>query len=438
MEANYTQGRPKAFRDPISRGEMLTVGAALLGIGSLALYRPGQLPEDIKSPTLSPRDFREQAWVTYQAANREFYQPNLRFYTDGGVGQGSRPYADLWPFAVFLSATLTLNRLRQNDKSLQLATKAAFDDGLSHYLDRRPGASTGYFSEAGTWSGVFSKKYIDDSAWIGQLLLRYHEQFDKPWARERAGKLWEFVTSENNVSSSDTAAPGGLYWVEQTGGETNKTLGAVENLGVALLGLKLSALENDPLEAEKYLHTSLKLYEWVNEYLKDPLDGLIMDHIPQGIKDFDHWADFKFTYNQGLALSCATKLYLFTGDKKYITRATKLAGSSLQAFTEGKLHREPEFDVVYYKALLELSAVLKGNGLNKQAETLKDAAMNEVENHSESVLKSASIHMPNGLILYQRTGRNFLQYKATLKHQSAFSEIIALAALPEDQWGYLI
>ncbi len=222
--------------------------------------------------------------------------------------------------------------------------------GDQEYLTRAKALVLGIKSRN---NNQYPNDFNDDMAWLAIACTRAYELTDDALYLDVSKLLWEEI-----LNYWSDVFGGGITWKINTPNLKN----AVSNAPVAILSLRLYAIEND----EKYLDWAKDIYTWQKNNLVDPNTGLVWDHMELINGEPVVKKEWVFTYNIGTWIGASMELYQVTGDRSYLNEAIKTANSMMtspQLTTEGLLRDEGQGDgglfkgilVRYFTRLIELS-----------------------------------------------------------------------------------
>jgi hypothetical protein len=149
------------------------------------------------------------------------------------------------------------------------------------------------------------------------------------------------------VASGSTARAGGIFWREND----CETSNACSTAPTAVCSVLLYEATGD----ERYLERAKQLYDWTVRTLVDT-DGAVFDSIDvRGNID-----KRKFSYNTGVLIWAAVKLYEVTKDKRLLDDAVRFAAGGMSNFVTKDasgndiLSPMPWFNVYLLRGLTEL------------------------------------------------------------------------------------
>jgi predicted alpha-1,6-mannanase (GH76 family) len=235
---------------------------------------------------------------------------------------------------------------------------AAVDDvlaGLAYYHDVEA-HPPGYDGRVLAPAGAGGDKYYDDAAWIGLALAQHHRVTGSASSLQAARDVLDFVYPGGWDVNPDAAFPGGVFWVQQGIGlgVSNHDRTTTSNAPNAELAFQLAQL--DPARGAVYERVGSRIHAWVSQTLYD-LDGsgLVYDHV-RGDGTIDPTL---YTYNQGVLVAADVMRYRLTHDPVWLFQAQALASAALAHFSPSYyLSHSAAFNAIYFRGLLQLSAVL--------------------------------------------------------------------------------
>lgn len=96
---------------------------------------------------------------------------------------------------------------------------------------------------------------------------------------------------------------------------------------------------------EFYLTWAEMIYDWSNEYFRDPADGLYWDSVEEDENGSIVRNTTKFTYNTGTFLSAAVRLHRITGDERYKADADETQKNAYNYFISRDRINMPDIDI---------------------------------------------------------------------------------------------
>lgn len=282
---------------------VLTAALLLVGVDAPAQAHPvlprtapsttDALPADSPAIPASLADLQrgleaQKALDTYFARGRNYY---LETYP---AGRSDSFMAWLWSYTQAMAANETLDSLLGGvEGNIAHQDVENWLAGLSNY--RTDGA---YNASVRPPVGIIANTYYDDNDWTGLDLIAAYDATGDTNALNQAETMFNnYITRGWAYGAPCGGLTGGIYWVS-TGGQAFQDRTTTATAGAALLALELYAHTRNPA----YLNWGQRMYNWVNQYLRDPSDGLYWDHISPGpygcVIDKD-----KVTYNQGVMIA---------------------------------------------------------------------------------------------------------------------------------------
>jgi hypothetical protein len=288
---------------------------------------------------------RKRADAAYRVLWQEFYLPEERLFRENAPYENGYPYSYLWPLSQTLGLSNEMAVLPDADPQHLFDVLSAVG-AIEFYFDdwREPPAYSSYIPPP---YGHENDRFYDDNAWIGLELMRAWELTGYELALERAGQVFDYLVSGWDTAD-DGPHPGGVFWIESL---RNRDRNTVSTAPAAKLGLLLAAQEDDPARRRYYQQWSKRMYDWVDENLRDST-GLYWDHVGEdGAID-----ESIFTYNQGAMLGATLLLYQETGDVGYLDRAEKIGQAALERWDlDGLLAQPVAFNAILFQDLLLLN-----------------------------------------------------------------------------------
>jgi hypothetical protein len=282
---------------------------------------------------------RERAQATYAAMLRHFgLEGGALFREHAPALPTDRRYAYLWPFGQAWMATLDLAALGDADAWERAGRLRR--NFFAHYWDTslRPPGGAAY-----PVTGGGGDVYYDDNAWIGLALIAQARLGDDG-ALADAARVFEFVASGWDDDDAHPA-PGGVFWTMRAGVDDRNT--CVNGPG-AELGLQLAELTGE----RRYLDAGRRMFDWAEEALRDPADGLYWDHLKlDGAIERTKWS-----YNQGTMIGAAALLARATGDEALLAGAREAALAALAYYGIGDRlwGQDPAFNAIFFENLRQL------------------------------------------------------------------------------------
>lgn len=345
---------------------------------------------------------------------RYFSVPNTHLYRGQYPSEAGDGYAYLWPFSQALMATLYLVGMPTVGKQFVTDAQGCLL-GLAHYwnpwsplrpLQDAP-ALPGYASSVVSSLGFAGDLYYDDNEWVALALIEHYYFTEDQAALERAKQLFRLIIAGWDTNAK-TPCPGGVAWNQAL---FNQDRCVISTAPAAALGVHLYTLT----QQRTYLQWAVRMYDWVNQWLRAP-NGLYWDHIDQhGTIDRDLWS-----YNQGTMLGAAVLLYLATRKEAYLNEARQIAERALTYYQrDGRWLTQPAaFNAIFFKNLLKLDAVLPNPRYRAALRTYTDTLWQAVD--------------PSTSLLRQQPSA-----PATLLDQAALIQLLALLDWNREHYSVL-
>jgi predicted alpha-1,6-mannanase (GH76 family) len=300
---------------------------------------------------------RQRALASYAAMQRYFYDPGTHLYDETYPASGP---AHAWPFSQALWATVDLAGLPGAGAEFRSDLLDRVD-ALAAYNHPERGRPAEYAPAPGGFGGV----YYDDNLWIALALVEAGGVEHSASPLTTAKELFDLVGDGWDSNGSDPC-PGGVFWTRHG---PNRDRNTVTTSNAALLSLRLYGSSRSPA----YLAWAERAYAWTKRCLGAP-GGLVADHIDlAGNVDQRTWS-----YNQGAMIAAGVELYRETGRRDYLEDAVRSADASLKEIGDPLASGEPPaFLAIYYRDLLELSAVVSGRNDRAALETFANEAWSQ-------------------------------------------------------------
>lgn len=156
-------------------------------------------------------------------------------------------------------------------------------------------------------NGSLKNGFFDDMEWMGLACLRTQKQITSStkW-KDSAVQLWDWIKLGWNDNYG-----GGIQWVDVQPSSKN----ACSNAPAIILAARLYSETGE----QQYLDWAVKIFDWMNDALIFPENGLVKDSYTQNNYG---WT---FTYNQGTWIGACLELYKITNDQKYYDIAMRTA-----------------------------------------------------------------------------------------------------------------
>jgi hypothetical protein len=279
----------------------------------------GQSHLNVNSTAYASRaeGFFHKVWNYYRVPSynlfSEYYpqqhQDTLTYMQEGQVA--SKPVSYLWPFSGMFTSVMKLMELPGKKQKYQPYLDTLVT-GIEKYRDttRTP---IGYQAYPAFLEKV--DRYYDDNGLVGIDYLQGYELQHDPVYLSRAKDAFAFI-----LSGWSDVLGGGVTWLE--GHADQKP--ACSNGMATLLALKLYKATHD----KQYLAWGKRFYNWMYANLRDSA-GLYCNDRKTADSSLNR---VYYTYNSGSMLEASVLLYQFTKEKKYLSEARQIAGSSLAFF----------------------------------------------------------------------------------------------------------
>ncbi|MDM8338150.1 glycoside hydrolase family 76 protein [Mediterranea massiliensis] len=163
-------------------------------------------------------------------------------------------------------------------------------------------------------------RFYDDNVWIGLDMANWYKITKNERYLTQAKAVWTYLTEHG---WTDTCK-GGVLWKELQKPSDGKHTCSTAPTGV--LSCRLYEITQD----KKYLDWAIKIYNWLNEVMKDPNDHLFYDNVQpddNNPNEIGKIEKTKYSYNSGQVLQLACMLYKHTQDEKYLTEAKNIANA---------------------------------------------------------------------------------------------------------------
>ena len=208
--------------------------------------------------------------------------------------------------------------------------------GDSKYIERAEEAVKGVRRRHGS---SLINDFYDDMEWMGLALVRLYDKTKNTQYLDLAKGLFKEI--EGGWSE---VAGGGISWQKNRRHFKNTPA----NAPAAILAVRL----HERTDEEQYREWAHKIFNWINDTLRDPITG----YIPDGINDHE---DMKitwnaYTYNHGVYIGAALEMYRMTGDPKYLDYAEKTYQNAVATYSgdNGVIKEEGQDDGGLFKGIL--------------------------------------------------------------------------------------
>ncbi|UYQ94161.1 glycoside hydrolase family 76 protein [Chitinophaga horti] len=335
---------------------VLTIAAAAVLLTSCYKTR-----EDV--PVLVDRDTTSTD-LTYKMKARQAMDNIYRYYSAGGTvfvresyptQPGDPRYAYLWPYSAMFTGATLLKQMGYTDDVAQGYYTSTLT-GMEAYKDvsRTPAAY-----QSVPLSEGLADRFYDDNAITGIDMLEAYHLTKEQQLLDNAKLCYTFC-----ASGESPEAGGGLYWNEGVNNNPDhRDYMKATNVTALSATLALQLYQQEKQEA--YLTSAKRWYNWVKQYMLDPVDKGFWNSIT--IKDGSiNYA--KWTYNSGAMIQNAALLYKITGEQVYLDDAKVWAQGAYNIFTrevanQGRFYtaNDPWFTAVLLRGYLELHAIDKNS-----------------------------------------------------------------------------
>jgi len=254
--------------------------------------------------------YRAPEYLLFSEYYPNSYRPDLTYFNDS-IHQ-AQEVSYLWPMSGVFSSAVALAKLDPVKYTKYVDSMAI---AVEKYYDtkRTPFGYQAYPVQFGKVD-----RYYDDNGLVGIDYIDAYAVTGNEHYLEKAKQVLTFI-----LSGWSEDFDGGVSWLE--GVRDQKP--ACSNGKAMVLALKLYEATGDPY----YLETGKKFYDWIDKYLKDPVNGVV----------WNSWSTTAaavspdlYTYNTGTLLQAAVRLYNITGDEKYLDNAKFLADGSYKVFVK--------------------------------------------------------------------------------------------------------
>lgn len=295
-----------------------------------------------------------------QAALQRYFSNGNNYYLETYPAGHSDSYdAWLWSYTQAMAANIALDNLLGGvEGSVARQHIASWTQGLWNYWVAGNGA---YNASVRPPAGIDANTYYDDNDWTGLDLVAAYEATGDQNALAQAETIFNGYIEHGWATWAPCGnLTGGVFWVS-TGGFAFQDRTTTATAGAALLGLELYHATQNP----DYLAWGQRMYDWVNQNLRDPGDGLYWDHLSPGpngcVVDTD-----KVSYNQGVMILATLLLAqvrpVDTGDPHraahqraaYIDEAEHVAQAALDAFHNDYKDQSAPFNGIFFQTLGDL------------------------------------------------------------------------------------
>lgn len=229
-----------------------------------------------------------RAEATWEALQRWFatHDGSDLYREQYPVAAGDNAYSYEWPFSQAHAAALDLTGIPAVGRRYR-AELDRHDRAQQHYWSAKGSTGLPGFASYPTapWGGG-GDFFYDDNEWVGLIDLQRYLRFGDRSVVAQAEQIFDLVVSGWDDDASH-AAPGGVFWTQASWSQDRNT---VSNMPGALVGLSLYQLDRN----RRRFDWSMRMYDWTNQHLVDPKDGLYWDHLGLDGKP----EKTKWSYNQ--------------------------------------------------------------------------------------------------------------------------------------------
>jgi hypothetical protein len=380
------------------------------GAAAFVVLRP------TSADAVTATQYADRAVAAYNAQQKYLYVSNGTSLYRETYPRTGNPYSYLWPFSQATAATVDVYGINPPRVSIN-EVRNRYLGGLPRYWNSSTNPP-GYDSYVRPPYGSGGDKFYDDNAWVGLSLVRVYRMTGDTSALNQARAVFTLITYGWDTNESHVPL-GGVFWTQAPWSRDRNT---VSNAPSAELAFRLYQLTAE----QSYLDWGVKMYDWVNAYLRDPSDGLYWDHLDTaGVIEKTKWS-----YNQGTMLGANVLLYQIHAKSgspsagSFLQQAEGIARKSLDYYANVYFSQEPPFNAIYFRNLLALCAVtgdsvLKGRILSA-AQAYADEAWGK--NRASSNL----FYFPAG------------SSPARLQNQAAMVEILSCLAWSAAKYDLLV
>jgi len=272
------------------------------------------------------------------------HKPDITYFQE--EGHKAQEVSYLWPMSGIFSS---VNVLMELDPKTYKPYLDSMVFAVEQYLDktRKPHGYQAYPSKFETVD-----RYYDDNGLVG---IDYIDAYMVTANTSYLRKAKEVMTFIESGWTDDFG--GGVSWL--AGVRDQKP--ACSNGKATVLALKLYQSTGE----KEYLQYAVKSYDWMLETLRDEALDIIWNSllIPDGTTTGRKGAEVQqhaYTYNTGIMIQSAVRLYKVTGDRHYLEDAQALAEGSYKYYfdyTEDRIPYVkdiPWFTLVLFRGYQEL------------------------------------------------------------------------------------
>lgn len=309
-------------------------------------------------------------------------------------GAGFEGYADRYYFNYGSDlSNMTTNHYWPQAHAMDVIVDAYLRTSNQFYLDFYPlwweGAPK--FNFSGRPEDPWWNEYVDDMEWIVLTQLRMFETTNQEKYFIKAKQIYNDWIWPTWGPEDEPPWYGGITW--KTG--VRKSKNACSNGPAAIIAARIyrmyeQAADTGTKPRQAYLDEAMKIYSWLRENLYDQTDGKVRDNMnATGII-----SRAVYTYNQGTFIGAAHELYKITGNKQYLTDATKAADYVIDFMSDNegvpgnatsgdgglfhgiffryfvRLINEPDLEIVarekFHRYITHCATVMAEHGVNHQ------------------------------------------------------------------------
>jgi rhamnogalacturonyl hydrolase YesR len=251
------------------------------------------------------------------------YKPEMFYFQDSVMS--AQEVAFLWPMSGVFSATNVLIELDSDYyspylDSMVLAVEQYYDD------QRQPPGYQAYPTALNV-----SDRYYDDNGLVG---IDYVDAYEVTGHLNYLRKAEEVMAFIESGWTEDYG--GGVSWLE--GVRDQKP--ACSNGKATVLALKLYEATSE----QKYLDYGLASYNWMMEHLKDDSLNIIWNSLLTTNEKDGLVQKHAYTYNTGVMIQSAVRLYKISGSDQFLADAQGLAEGSYQYYVKETVEGIPYID----------------------------------------------------------------------------------------------
>ncbi len=208
--------------------------------------------------------------------------------------------------------------------------------GNTIYLDRAKAAVSGVQKRLGK---TLVNDYYDDMEWMALALVRLYDHTKDETYLNLAKDLF----AEIEGGWTDVAG-GGISWSKKKTQFKNTPA----NAPAVILAVKLHERTGE----KAYADMAQKIFDWLNDTLRDNLSGFVADGINDNNDMQLSWG--AFTYNNGTYIGAATEMFRMTGEPKYLEYAEKTFQNSVSQYSgdNGVVKEEGQDDGGLFKGIM--------------------------------------------------------------------------------------